>query len=388
MDDPLLHITAKIVTLSGGVAEHSGENSLDVLLPPGVAKNLGVPEETTLRVNSPADIHGNAGENDSNTDSSVRFGKGRAVRQLSYTAETLDKLSALIEGRGLFLERCAKRLYLKQEGMGPAVIGYFTPLNGPARVLTSRVQTVSYLLCNTHYTAFSDERKEGVVETAVNEFTGLPVDDVHSLLQQTETTGSSPPAVIRKPTDQFYRALLRTTQQSIERELQQFHQSLHRRLERDFRRVEEYYGSLVREIEGKIRRKDLQGKERTAELQRVEAIQIELRKKLLDQRERYAVKTAVRWLNALRVYLDVIVVVYEVQRKKRTRELLLIWNPLKKGFEDLSCEHCGGDLRSFWMCDEVPHILCPQCNACPKCGKNVCRSCYPQQCPRCQQTYN
>ena len=59
----------------------------------------------------------------------------------------------------------------------------------------------------------------------------------------------------------------------------------------------------------------------------------------LDQRERYAVKTAVRWLNALRVYLDVIVVVYEVQRKRRTRELLLVWNPLKKGFEDLSCEH-------------------------------------------------
>jgi len=107
----------------------------------------------------------------------------------------------------------------------------------------------------------------------------------------------------------------------------------------------------------------------------------------LDQRERYAVKTAVRWLNALRVYLDVIVVVYEVQRKRRTRELLLVWNPLKKGFEDLSCEHCGVELRSFWMCDDVPHILCPQCNASPKCGKNICRACSPQKCPRCQQSY-
>lgn len=387
MDDPLLHITAQIVTLSGGVAERSGDNSLDVLLPPVVARNLGVPEETTLRVFLPADVRGSDPEDEANTDLPRRTDKVRAVHQISYTAETLEKLSALIGARGLFLEQCAKRLYLKQEGMGPAVIGYFTPLNGPARVITSRVQTVSYLLSNAHYAAFSDERKEGVVETAVNEFTGLPVDDVHSLLQQTETTSSSPPAVIRKPTDQIYRTLLRTTQQSIDRELQQFHQSLHRRLERDFKRVKEYYGSLVREIEGKIRRKDLQGKERTAELQRVEAIQIELRKKLIDQRERYAVKTAVRWLNAMRVYLDVIVVVYEVQRKRRTRELLLIWNPLKKGFEDLSCEHCGIDLRSFWMCDEVPHILCPQCNACPKCGKNVCRSCYPQKCPRCQQSY-
>lgn len=387
MDEPLLHITAQIVTLSGGVAEHSGEDSLDVLLPPALAKNLGVPEEATLRVNSPADIHGNAGEDDSDTDPSVRPGKVRAVRQLSYTAETLDKLTSLIGGRGLFLERCAKRLYLKQEGMGPAVSGYFTPLNGPARVITSRVQTVSYLLCNAHYTAFSDERKEGVVESAVNEFTGLPVDDVHSLLRQAETTDSSPPDVIRKPTDQIYHALLGTTQRTIERELRQFHQSLQRRLERDFRRVEEYYGSLVREIEGKIRRKDLQGKERTTELQRIDAIRIELRKKLIDQRERYAIKTAVQWLNAMRVYLDVIVTVYEVQRKTKTREVLLLWNPLKKGFEDLSCESCGTDLRSFWMCDEVPHILCPQCNACPRCGKNACHVCHPRKCPRCQQSY-
>jgi|GEM_PF-2274673 len=387
MDDPLLHLTAQIIALSGGVAEHSGENSLDVLLPPAIARNLGVPEETTLRVTSPADIDGNASKEESNEDHSGRIDRVRAVRQLSYTPETLEKLNTLIGTRGIFLERCAQRLYLKQEGMEPAVNGYFTALNGPSRVITSRVQTVSYLLCNAHFTAFSDERKEGVVQTAVNEFTGLSVDDVYSLLRQAETTGSSLPAVIRKPTDQIYRASIRTTQRSIERELLGFHQSLHRRLERDFRRVQEYYGSLVREIEGKIRRKDLQGNERTAELQRVEAIKIELRKKLIDQRERYAVKTAVRWLNAMRVYLEVIVVVYEVQRKRKTRELLLVWNPLKKGFEDLACEHCGVDLRSFWMCDEVQHILCPQCNACPRCGKNVCRSCHQQNCPRCQQSY-
>lgn len=34
--------------------------------------------------------------------------------------------------------------------------------------------------------------------------------------------------------------------------------------------MQEYYGSLVREIEEKIRRKDLRGEERTAELQRLE----------------------------------------------------------------------------------------------------------------------
>ena len=400
MDDPLLRVAAQIVTLSGGVTEPTGENSLDVLLPPPVAKHLGLPEEATIRASLPdADFtngseddtgkpgQGYGSENYSAEPGPRKADKARRIHELSYTPETLEKLATLLGPRGMFLERCARRVYLKQEGIEPAVSAHFTPLNGPARVITSRVQPISYLLCNAHYTALSDERKEGVVETAVNEFTGLPVDEIHSLLRGAETTDAAPPTVRRAQASTIYQALQRSTQDSIERELLQFHHSLQRKLERDFRRVQQYYGSLVGEIQGKIRRRDLRGKERETELQRIEAIRVEMQKKLIDQRERYAVKINVRWLNVQRLHLEVILATYEIQRKRSARELLLVWNPLKKGFEDLACESCGTPLQSFWMCDDVPHILCPECNGCPKCGKSVCRACHPRNCPRCGVAY-
>lgn len=378
---------AQILTLSEGVVEQSDGDSLDVLLPPAVAKKLGVPEEARLRVTTPADIPDVPSPGVAIPGVSGPHGPGRAAHVLTYSAETLEKLSSLIGVRGTLQERYARRLYLKHEGIGSAVTGYFSPLNGLGNVKSSRMQTVSYLICNAQYTALSDERKEGVVETALNEFTGRPVEDVCAMLRQAETAQASLPTVERKPADFIYRSLLSAAQRSIERELLQFQQSLHRKLLRDFRRVEEYYGSLVREIEDKIQRRALQGNERATEMQRIEGVHLELRKKLVDQRERYAVRVAVRWLNAMRVYFDVIVVVYEVRRKQRARDLELIWNPLKKDFEDLGCDRCGNDLRAFWMCEEVPHILCESCSVCPGCGRNVCRTCHPQKCARCQSPY-
>ena len=387
MDDPLLHIAAQILTLSDGVVEQSDGDSINVLLPRAIAKKLGIPEEARLRVTPPADMPDEPAPSQAIPGGSVRHGHGGEAHLLTYSAETLEKLSSLIGDRGNLMERYARRLYLKHEGIGSAVSGYFSPLNGLGKVKSSRMQTVSYLLCNARYTALSDERKEGVVETALNEFTGRSVEDVSSMIRQAETVEASPPTVERKPADHTYRALLSTAQRSIERELLQFQESLHRKLQRDFRRVEEYYGSLIREIEHRIERRALQGNERATELQRIEAVHIELRKKLADQRERYAVRVQVRWLNVMRLYMDVIVVVYEVQRRERTRDLVLVWNPLKKGFEDLGCDHCGTDLRAFWMCDEVPHVLCEICSVCPGCGRNVCRSCHPQRCPRCGTPY-
>ena len=386
MKDPLLQIVSNILTLLDSVVEPAGENAIDVLLSSTAAKKFGVPEEARLQV-AQAHSTDTLEKNFSADEESNQNNKSNTVHILGYNAETFEKLSDLIQNRGTFVEHYARHLYLKQEGIDSAVKTNFIPLNGLGRITASRAQTISYLLCNVQYNAFSDERKEGVVDIAINEFTGLPVEDIRSVLQWVEIAQTPMPVVDRATTDQIYQGLLRSSQRIIEVELQQFQQSLQRRLKRDFMRVREYYSSLIREVERKIYRKGLEGKERDAELQRIEAIQIELRKKLIDQRERYAVRITVQWLNVMRIYLDVLVIVYEIQRRQRTREVLLIWNPIKKGFEDLGCDRCGSNIKSFWMCDEVPHILCEQCSVCPRCGKNVCRVCHPKTCPRCHHTY-
>lgn len=203
MKNPLLQIVSNILTLLDSVVEPAGENSIDVLLSSTTAEKLGVPEEARLQISQ--DSSTDTVEKSFSTDEeSNRNNKSNTARILGYNAETFEKLSTLIQNRGTFVEQYARHLYLKQEGIDSAVKNNFKPLNGLGRVMSMREQTISYLLCNVQYTAFSDERKEGVVETAVNEFTGLPVEDIRSVLHWVEFVQTSKPIVERKTTAQIY----------------------------------------------------------------------------------------------------------------------------------------------------------------------------------------
>ncbi|MGA1874998.1 MAG: hypothetical protein ACMUIA_05285, partial [bacterium] len=187
-----------------------------------------------------------------------------------------------------------------------------------------------------------------------------------------------------QPLDRVYRRACAIARKRIGHVLADFEKSLNRRMRRDIERLIEYYQTLIQQIEEKIRKKQLSKEEIEREESRIQATQLELKRKAVDQQERYSLKVEVDLINALRIFMPVVKAVYEIKRKQKARKLDLIWNPLIKDLELPVCESCYEETRGLFLCDERLHFLCPRCYVeCSTCGKHFCRACHPEGCPRC-----
>lgn len=366
---PLLESIARIMTLSGGLVEPAGDGALEVIAPKSLADALSIPEHATIY-----------------TDPLAAPQDGLV---LSYTPELLEQLSAVLDHRGLLAQVILQGLYLKSSGVRAAAEGAFTVLNGIGRVDDYHEETISYVVCHFHYTALSDERKEGIVSSAVNEFSGGTATDLSMvLLSQLSTARPGGLSSRGKPFGQVYRVACRSAQERVEHELVPLRRSLSRRLERDVSRIRDYYEALVTEIKRKIDRKRLEGSEKEAEEERIGAIRVELRRKELDVQERYAMEVKVRFINAVRIYVPTLIVQYSVQRRQSARSIPLIWNPLRKDFEDIICDGCEKGVRSFSLCENQLHAVCAGCFRCLQCGKTSCQACHRTRCAKCGSPRN
>lgn len=362
--NPLLETIERILTLSGGLVEPTGDGALEVIAPTALAGALKLPEHVTIYTDP------------------LTAPQGGLV--LSYTPELLEQLSAVLDHRGLLAQCILQGLYLKSSGVRVAAEGAFTVLNGIGSVDDYHEEMIPYVVCHFHYTALSDERTEGIVSSAINEFSGGTATDLSMvLLSQLSTARPGGLSAHGKPFAQVYRVACRSAQERVEYELAPFRRSLSRRLERDVSRVRDYYEVLVTEIERKIDRKSLKGSEKDAEEERIRAIRVELSRKALDVQERYAMEVKVCFINAVRIYVPALVVQYSVQRRRSARSIPLIWSPLRKDFEDIICEGCEKGVRSFFLCDEHLHVVCAGCFRCLQCGKTSCQACHRTRCPKC-----
>jgi hypothetical protein len=299
----------------------------------------------------------------------------------------LDRLFALMEGTGNYAQLTLQNLYLKQSARS-AADQRFAVLNGLGRALDAVERSLAYVQFNFKYTAVSDEKKEGLVSIIVNEHTLANASDMAAQLSWAEFAETSHSAELPlQPFDLIYAAASRAAEAVIHRELAEFHKSLNRRLQRDINRLTEYYDSLVAEIRRKIERRGLAGKERADEESRIYATELELERKITDQREKYAMKINVEPINLLRIFMPVVAVNFEVRFRKSAREINLIWNPLTKDFEALVCQGCAAELFRFYICEEKLHVVCGNCFKCASCGRNICRACHPQKCPKCGNEY-
>ena len=364
MTDSILQTIEPILTSSGALVERREDGALEVIASPEVSAALEIPEHTTLYADPLT-----APEN-----STV----------MTYSPELWERLSALLDSRGRFAQCMLKHLYLKRGGVAAAAESAFSVLNGIGSVEDYREEFISFLLCHFRYTALSDERKEGVVTIAVNERSGVSATDLSMVLTSLITSSESGHVPVqRRPLSEVYRVACRSAQQAVESELALFQRGLVRRLQRDVQRLREYYGTIIAEIEKKIYRRKLEGSDKETELKRIEATRLELERKILDQRERYAMEVRVHLISALRIFLPALVVRYRVQRRQLSREIALLWNPVRKGFDEIVCEGCAAPLRSFSLCDERLHLLCAECFRCAHCAKVACAACHSKRCPKC-----
>ncbi|MGO9113229.1 MAG: hypothetical protein ACLP9L_28690 [Thermoguttaceae bacterium] len=133
------------------------------------------------------------------------------------------------------------------------------------------------------------------------------------------------------------------------------------RLAADRRRLREYYGALVREAEHKKPRGgESPDPEKLAAKKRI--VDLELRRKLVELEERYAMEAVLEPLVLVRTELPVLAIDLLVQRKRAHRMHVVYWNPLLKQLEPMCCSRCGKGTYSLAFSDEEVAPLCAACS--------------------------
>jgi hypothetical protein len=134
------------------------------------------------------------------------------------------------------------------------------------------------------------------------------------------------------------------------------------RLERDRKRLSDYYNALRREAKKKQQRSRAAIEPEQAETAD-RAVTLELRRKLGELQERYAIDATLRPLAVIAVELPALAVQLDVQRKQARREHTAYWNPLTKAFDPLPCSACGRGAYSLAFTNDRVEALCARCAA-------------------------
>lgn len=341
MDNQILKTINQMVAQQGGVAEWTSAQSLEVLLPKKIASALKVGELVTFTTSA-------------DTNSSTYF--------VTYNSDILSRFEGLLDNSGYVASYGIKYDgYLKQSGFEKLVAETLRPLNGLIRVQNAVPAITPYVLFNVNYTAEASEKRLGMVSNWVNGVTGVTGVDLGDALLWTVDRIESPS--IEEGTALNYEQLLQIgsqhSEQLIERELLPWRQKNQRQLQRDEKRITEYYEDIIREIKGKIKKRNKTGEEKEQEKNRIEATKLELKRKLFDLHERSLIEVTAQLHSALIVWLQTVHINCQLIRKKQKREVVAVWNPYQKQVEPLRCEKSNNPVTNFYLTDESATIVCP-----------------------------
>lgn len=374
--NPLQQFVAELLEKEGAAVESCEPEGLEVLAPTPVQKTLGLPEWSRLGfgVELPA-----------------------KASRVSLESDWIERLAGLLGDRGLLLQ-------------GVVEVDNPAP-NHPVRILdhslellnaTYRLEGVTpvwtrYLLLSLRYTAFSDEKRDGILQLGFNLSNGATLDGMLEALWASlfsNPTANSPPVTALPPrwqSEHLRTVLNRTLPLRIRHALGPFLRSMQRRRERDLDRLHSYYNDLRREslqqlavIEKQGRSNDREQPERARETLRLEAIKREYHAKVNDLHQKYAMKVTLEWIQSLELTMPVQRFTLLIKRRKGERRFHLDWNPVARHLEQAPCECSYTFEQPRVVCDEALHLVSPAAHApCLHCEKPYCRACHPRNCPRC-----
>jgi hypothetical protein len=131
---------------------------------------------------------------------------------------------------------------------------------------------------------------------------------------------------------------------------------LESRLQRDRKRLRDYYGALLKEARSERSNHETQ-QEQDAQKR---AVELELRRKTFELEERYALHATLAPLTLVRVEMPALAIECEVFRKQARRIHTLYWNPVLTALEPLGCSVCGAGVFSIAFTDDV-QPCCANC---------------------------
>ncbi len=371
----LRDFAARLLDYEGVLVEHIEPQGLELLAPAPVAKVLQMPEL-------------------------ARLGFGMELpagaERVGLESNWLERFGHLLGERGQ-MARVTLPVALPQLSNAERVVEHTLSLqNAVYRVTGVAPAWTRYLVMLFRVTAFSDEKRDGIVKLGFNLSNGSVldalVDDLHS--NAIETVGmndASSPSPAHLPPDwtpeQLKSRAARALPERIDAHLAPFLKGMQRRLDRDLRRVHDYFNDLRAESLLRLRKRSAAAEtETTREGLRLEAIAREYGAKVADLQQKYALRVDVVWSQTLEVVMPVQRIEILIRRRKGERRITLDWNSLARKLDVPPCEHSYTQSPVRLACDDRLHLTSPAAQApCAGCAKAYCRACHPLQCPKCRR---
>ena len=372
---PLSEVIIDVLSLEGALLERTGDGSLEFVIPPSLSETLGIPEHGKLSF-----------AYDSFDEIAI---------SATYESEFFRSVGRLFSGRG----KMAKAVYSSQlphiEKISKWVSEKIALSNATFRLQKVENRRIAYALIFFKYVALSDEKREGIFSLLVNE-QNLSTFALDGNLTTFWEDLKEPEEIITR-SEEISKALqagFSAASLMVKEGFEPFIKSLERRLNRDIKRVFEYYETLKVEIQKAFEKKVFLGKdspeEQNGEVKKVlseklDAVEGEKRYKIQDLVSKYALNVRIEPVCIIDIETESLVFWLEIRRRLSSRTFPLSYNPLLKKVDSLPCEGCFHPRGTYYICDEKLHILCATCfRKCPDCGREYCSVCHPKGCPRCK----
>ncbi|MBI4455892.1 MAG: hypothetical protein HY644_08340 [Acidobacteria bacterium] len=374
----LREVTADVLTLAGAVVEAAAPEGLEVVAPMEVRQALSIPEWSLLGFGT-----------------ELPYG----ARRVALEPDGIFGLRRLIQDRGRYL-----RMWLQPEisakpprDLEQWIAQQITLENATFRVREVTPAKTRYLLLSFRLAVVSDEKAEDLIQLCVNE-SNLAIADsmVEPLLKRLAegngwnlVDGSDfdlPPPWSARRVEEYSTKVLPPR---VKLRLAPFLAGMERRMERDLQRLHTYHSELRDQAKWQPGAKSASnvGQDKIkGELSKLDWIEREYFAKIADTRRKYSATAEARLDQVLRLETEVWRVHVTILRKKMSRPMHADFCKICGTFERLPCDSCRNSGKTFVVCDEKLHLLCPVCSSpCPSCGKSFCRACRGTFCPRCAQ---
>ncbi|MBI5400384.1 hypothetical protein HZB07_07280 [Candidatus Saganbacteria bacterium] len=285
---------------------------------------------------------------------------------LNYNSSLLEQLGVSLKEKTIFSQTAVSSLYLKKARLEELFKKRLNFINSTYKIIEIKPSTCSYLILNYKYTAVSEERKDGLTSVAINEhnlflvnnlydeFEALFIDETNAALEVETLLPPSPLKVV-------FSMVSMAIEKILKEELADFQKSLNYRLEKDIKRLSDYFNAIIKEIDKKIAKKKTNNENFDKELSRLDFTEKELERKIIDQKTRYQINVNFKPFSALRVIIPVVALKTLLRCKKKSREINFVWNPIIKDLENPCCKKCFSPVANLFLDEESLDILCPAC---------------------------
>jgi hypothetical protein len=225
------------------------------------------------------------------------------------------------------------------------------------RIRDTRESSVEYHTWWFHGVLTSDDRWETRFSVSLNATSGVEVSIPDPLgLWELEPRPTDPPLA-----DSFPRAVALARQRLMSLTVD-FLARMDSRLLRDRKRLQDYYHALLREASKKKARGPNPPDPQKAEAAN-RAVELELRRKLVELDERYAMTATVIPVVLVRTETPVMAIDLSVHRKQAHKVHTVHWNPYLKQLEPMRCGGCGEGTFAVAFTNDDVEPRCPKCDA-------------------------